>query len=51
MIAAETPTTTITGIVDFGRTRERIDAFLFALFKELKTEEANEASGKNKDTK
>ena len=35
-ISAETPVTTITGIVDFGRTRERIDLFLGALTKQLK---------------
>ncbi len=35
-ISAETPVTTITGIVDFGRTRERIDSFLLALTKQLK---------------
>ena len=39
-ISAETPVTTITGIVDFGRTRERIDSFLLALIKQLKTEVA-----------
>ena len=38
MISAETPVTTITGIVDFGRTRERIDSFLLALIKQLKPE-------------
>ncbi len=37
-VSAETPVTTITGIVDFGRTRERIDSFLLALVKELKGE-------------
>lgn len=37
-ISAETPVTTITGIVDFGRTRERIDTFLFALYKQLNAE-------------
>ena len=35
-ISADTPVTTITGIVDFGRTRERIDSFLLALTKQLK---------------
>ncbi len=35
-LSAETPVTTITGIVDFGRTRERIDSFLLALIKQLK---------------
>ncbi len=34
-ITAETPTTTITGIVDFGRTSERIGLFLEALRKQL----------------
>jgi hypothetical protein len=37
-VSAETPTTTITGIIDFGRTRERIDTFLLALVKQLKPE-------------
>jgi hypothetical protein len=37
-VSAETPVTTITGIVDFGRTRERIDSFLLALIKQLKPE-------------
>jgi hypothetical protein len=37
-ISAETPVTTITGIIDFGRTRERIDSFLLALVKKLKGE-------------
>jgi hypothetical protein len=35
-VSAETPVTTITGIIDFGRTRERIDSFLLALVKQLK---------------
>ena len=35
MVSAETPVTTITGIVDFGRTQERIDTFLLALSKQL----------------
>jgi hypothetical protein len=34
-VSAETPVTTITGIVDFGRTRERIDSFLMALTQQL----------------
>ena len=38
MVTAETPVTTITGIVDFGRTRERLDSFLLALVKQLKLE-------------
>jgi len=37
-VSAETPVTTITGIIDFGRTRERIDSFLLALIKQLKPE-------------
>jgi hypothetical protein len=39
-ISAETPVTTITGIVDFGRTQQRIESFLMALMKELKGETA-----------
>ncbi len=38
-ISAETPTTTITGIIDFGRTRERIGLFLEALMKQLTPKE------------
>ena len=34
-VAAETPVTTLTGIVDFGRTRERIDNLLMALMAQL----------------
>ena len=34
-VSAETPVTTITGIVDFGRTRERIDIFFEALIRQL----------------
>jgi hypothetical protein len=34
-VSAETPVTTVTAIVDFGRTRERIDLFLASLFKHL----------------
>jgi hypothetical protein len=37
-VSAETPVTTITGIVDFGRTSERINSFLLALVKQLKGE-------------
>jgi hypothetical protein len=33
--AAETPVTTLTGIVDFGRTRERIDTFLMTMIEQL----------------
>ena len=48
-VSAETPVTTITGIVDFGRTRERIDSFLLALVKQLKKEsEASEKTPLNK---
>jgi uncharacterized lipoprotein len=32
-IAAETPVTTITSVADYGRTRERIDAFVTTLAK------------------
>jgi hypothetical protein len=34
-VAAETPTTTITAMVDFGQTRDRITLFLTALAKQL----------------
>jgi hypothetical protein len=34
-ITAETPVTTITGMADFGRSRDRIDLFLEALAKQL----------------
>lgn len=34
-VAAETTVTTISSIVDFGRTRQRIDMFLTALAKQL----------------
>lgn len=34
-VSAETPVTTVTSIVDFGRTSERIDLFLLALVKQL----------------
>jgi len=37
-VSAQTPVTTITGIVDFGRTSERINSFLLALVKQLKLE-------------
>jgi hypothetical protein len=37
-VSAQTPVTTITGIVDFGRTSERINTFLLALVKQLKIE-------------
>jgi hypothetical protein len=41
-VSAETPVTTITGIVDFGRTSERINSFLLALVKQLKLESKRE---------
>jgi hypothetical protein len=47
-LSAETPVTTITGIVDFGRTRERIDTFLFTLYKQLNPESS---ASKKKETK
>lgn len=34
-VAAETPVTTITAMVDFGRTRQRIDLFFRELAKQL----------------
>ena len=34
-VAAETPVTTITSIVDFGRSRQHINSFLAALAKQL----------------
>ncbi len=34
-IAAETPVTTVSAIVDFGRTRQRIDLFFTELAKQL----------------
>jgi hypothetical protein len=37
-VSAETPVTTVTAIVDFGRTRERIDLFLASLVKQLITD-------------
>jgi hypothetical protein len=42
-VSAETPVTTITGIVDFGRTRERIDSFFLGLIKQLKPPESSNA--------
>jgi hypothetical protein len=43
-VTAETPVTTLTGIVDFGRTRERIDTFLMTMMAQLsgKAEESQE---------
>ena len=46
-LSAETPVTTVTGIVDFGRTRERIDSFLLALVKQLKGETADSENKSN----
>ncbi len=40
-VEAETPVTTITGIIDFGRTQQRIDSFLLELTKQLKPERTN----------
>ncbi len=40
-VTAETPVTTITGIMDFGRTRERIDSFLMALMQQLNVKKTN----------
>jgi hypothetical protein len=34
-VSAETPTTTVTALLDFGRTRERIDSFLATLVRQL----------------
>jgi hypothetical protein len=36
-VVVETPVTTISAIVDFGRTRQRIDQFFAALAKQLAT--------------
>jgi hypothetical protein len=41
-VAAETPVTTLTGIVDFGRTRERIDTFLMTMMSQLAPEKPSE---------
>jgi hypothetical protein len=38
-VTAETPVTTITSIVDFGRTRDRIELFFEALAKQLASHE------------
>ena len=46
-VAAETPVTTISSIVDFGRTSHRIDQFLSAMAKQLTTESDN--ASKKKD--
>jgi hypothetical protein len=37
-VSAETPVTMITGIIDFGRTQERIDSFIYALTAQLSPE-------------
>ena len=42
-VAAETPVTTLTGIVDFGRTNERLTVFLTALSKEFSLEKGEKA--------
>ena len=34
-VSAETPVTTITSVLDFGKTQERVDIFLLALSKQL----------------
>lgn len=34
-VSAETPVTTITSVLDFGKTQQRIDAFLLVLSKQL----------------
>jgi hypothetical protein len=39
MVTAETPVTTITSIVDFGRTRDRIELFFEELAKQLTSHE------------
>ena len=44
-VSAETPVTTITGIMDFGRTRERIDSFLTALAKQLSAKKPSSENG------
>jgi hypothetical protein len=44
VLSAETPVTTVTGIVDFGRTRERIDSFLLALVTYLKNQKTETAT-------
>ncbi len=35
VVAAETPVTTITSMADFGRTKDRIEAFITALAKQM----------------
>jgi len=37
-VSAETPVTTLTAIVDFGRTKERVNSFLAALSRQLTPE-------------
>ena len=46
-VSAETPVTTLTGIVDFGRTRERIDSFLMALMSQLTSKTSQPQPEKN----
>ena len=37
-VSAETPVTTITSVLDFGKTQERIDQFLLGLSKQLSSD-------------
>jgi hypothetical protein len=37
-VSAETPVTMITGLIDFGRTQERIDSFIYALTAQITPE-------------
>ena len=46
-VSAETPVTTLTGIIDFGRTRERIDSFLMALMSQLTSKTSKPQPEKN----
>ncbi len=39
-VIAETPITTITSVLDFGKTHERIDLFLLTLSKQLSSDKA-----------
>ena len=43
-VSAETPVTMVTGLIDFGRTQERIDVFLGALTVQLDPEGLNQKS-------
>ncbi len=45
-VSAETPVTTITSVMDFGRTKERIDSFLVALGMQLTPEKSSSEGGK-----